>query len=128
MQKLNYFTDFLRAKKATPRAAVSVAKRATNGVLSPVVVVPVDELLDEELFDEELFDEAELFDEELFDEELFDEELELLSDEEVLELTCTPSLSATSFLIVSQSLPVAARPSSFQLNIPASAFVSLLTS
>ena len=43
----NYFTAFLRVAKATPRAAVRVAARATYGVLSPVVVVPVLVLLED---------------------------------------------------------------------------------
>ena len=42
MRKINYFTDFLRARNATPNAPASVANKATTGVLSPVVVL-VDE-------------------------------------------------------------------------------------
>ena len=79
---------FFLAKKATPKAAVSVATRAAIGVASPVVVAPVvSELLelDDELeLELELDDELELLelDESLEDESLDEESLDELSAEE----------------------------------------------
>lgn len=105
---------FFLAKKATPRAAVSVATRAAIGVASPVVVAPVvSELL-------ELDDELELLELELFELELFELELFELDEESLDELSAEdgsrPKSLATLALTSSQLRPVSTAPSSFQLN------------
>ena len=113
MQLENYFTAFLRAAKATPRAAVRVATRAKIGVLSPVVVAPVVVLLEDEL-DEELLDEELLEDEldvSLLDEVSLEDEL----DVSLLDVAgVTPSFLATLSVTSSHVIPVSALPSASQ--------------